>query len=234
MKQLAGINPRVRLGAALALAAALLAAACGGQTKEVEGDAPEDAELKVGVKPEPDPEVAVIEMENAAAYGEIVIELYPNIAPQMVERFKTLAREGFYNGTSFHRVIAPTAESPGGVVQGGDPNTKDDDPDNDGTGSSGHPDVPAELSDIPYEAGTVGAARGDIDSANCQFFISLGRNAMWDRQYTVFGKVIKGLSYAMVISGAPGRPASPDGINPYPKIVIKSVAIRPRSGYAAR
>ena len=146
-----------------------------------------DANVKSGVKPEPDSQAVVLEVESGGfSYGRIVIELYPNIAPKMVERFKKLVQEGFYNGTAFHRV-SPTT----GVVQGGDPNSKDDDPSNDGTGGSPYGDVPAEFSDIPYDRGIVGAARSqDVNSANSQFFITLRRVPMWDNNYTVFGRVI--------------------------------------------
>src|SRR5918998_6862457 len=84
---------------ALILTAALSSASCGGDTKTTDYDA-DGPNVKRGVKPEPDAEAAVIETD----YGRIVIELYPNLAPRMVERFKTLAKEGFYNGTAFHRV----------------------------------------------------------------------------------------------------------------------------------
>ncbi|HXF42979.1 MAG TPA: peptidylprolyl isomerase, partial [Pyrinomonadaceae bacterium] len=104
------------------------------------------ASVKSGVKPVADPEIAVIEMENQAAFGTIKIELYSNIAPKMVARFKELAREGFYDGTTFHRINQS-------VIQGGDPLSKDDDPENDGTGGSKKPNVEAEFSDIPYDAG---------------------------------------------------------------------------------
>src|SRR3954471_16451625 len=97
--------------------------------------------VKKGVKPEADAEAAVIETD----YGRIVIELYPNLAPKMVERFKKLAEEGVYNGTAIHRIDPEL-----GIIQGGDPNSKDDDPSNDGMGSSQYPNVPAEFSDIPY------------------------------------------------------------------------------------
>ncbi len=106
-------------------------------------------------------------MENSSAYGTITIELYSNIAPKMVAQFKALAKEGVYDGTSFHRINSS-------VVQGGDPLSKDDDPTNDGTGKSNKPNVLAEFSDIPYDTGIVGAARSqDINSANSQFFITL-------------------------------------------------------------
>jgi peptidylprolyl isomerase len=172
--------------------------------------------VKTGVAPVADPEVAVIEMAEPA-FGKIKIELYSNIAPQMVERFKTLAKEGFYDGTAFHRVS-------GIVVQGGDPKTKDDDPTNDGNGGSDKPDVPAEFSDVPFERGTIGAARTqDPNSANSQFYITLQRYPGWDRNYTVFGKVIEGMNNAVTISGVPKN-----GERPIDKVVIKSITIQPK------
>jgi peptidylprolyl isomerase len=176
-----------------------------------------NAEVKKGVAPVADPEVAVIEMENAGAFGKITIELYSNIAPEMVKRFKELAREGFYNGTSFHRV-SPI------VVQGGDPLSKDDNPMNDGSGNSDKPNVKAEFSDIPYEPGTVGAARrDDVNSANSQFFIALQRYEAWDGKYTVFGKVIDGMNNVKTISGVPRN-----GERPMDDVKIKSISIQPR------
>jgi cyclophilin family peptidyl-prolyl cis-trans isomerase len=201
-------------------------AACGGgqNAKEFDADgAGKMPEVKTGVKPEPDAEAAVIEMQDPA-YGRIVVELYPNLAPKMVERFKTLAREGFYNGTAWHR-----AEPRANVIQGGDVNSKDDDPSNDGMGDSPYPDLPAEFSDVPYEAGVVGAARTSApDSANSQFFITLGRVPGWDGSYTVFGRVVEGLGNARVISTAPTRPGT---TSPDPKIVVKSITLQPRANF---
>jgi len=176
-----------------------------------------NVEVKKGVTPVADSEIAVIEMENAGAFGTIKIELYSNIAPKMVERFKTLAKEGFYNGSTFHRVS-------GIVLQGGDPNSKDDNPNNDGAGESDKPDVPAEFSDIPFERGIVGAARTtDPNSANCQFYITLQRYPSWDKNYTVFGKVIEGMNNASTISGVPK-----DRESPLEKVIIKSITIQPK------
>lgn len=202
-------------------------AACGGgdeAAKDSDADAAaKKSNVRTGVKPEPDAEAAVIEMEDPA-YGRIVVELYPNVAPKMVERFKTLTKEGFYNGVAWHRVD-PRAN----VVQTGDSNSKDADPANDGMGGSSYEDLPAEFSDVPYEAGVVGAARSiDPDSANSQFFITLGRVPGWDGSYTVFGRVIEGLSNARVISTAPTRAGS---TNPDPKIIIKSVTLQPRANF---
>jgi len=157
-------------------------------------------------------------MENSGAYGPIKLELYSNIAPNMVQRFKELAREGFYNGVTFHRVNPQ-------VVQGGDPLSKDNDPSNDGSGESSRPDLTAEFSDIPFERGTVGAARlgNDVNSANCQFYITMGRTQGWDRKYTVFGKVIEGMSNADTIAGVPKN-----GEKPIDPVRIKQITIQAR------
>lgn len=176
------------------------------------------AEIKRGVAPVADPEIAVIEMENAPAYGTIKIELYSNIAPKMVARFKELAKEGVYNGTTFHRINQS-------VIQGGDPNSKDNDPMNDGMGKSDKPNVPAEFSDIPFDTAIVGAARGqENDSANSQFFIMLKREPGFDQRYTIFGKVIEGMSNVRTISGVNPK----QGERPLENVVIKSVTIQPK------
>jgi peptidyl-prolyl cis-trans isomerase B (cyclophilin B) len=215
----------------------LLMAGCGGQTTSKDSDVNLNANIKRNVKPEPDAEVAVIEMENAA-YGKIVLELYPNIAPKMVERFKQLVKEGFYNGTTFHRINPQL-----GIIQGGDPLSKDNNPDNDGGGDSPYPDLPAEFSDIPYERGIVGAARQGPNprlniteeqargTANCQFYITLKRVPGFDEDYTVFGRVIEGINNADVIAGAPVKPPKPGSLEasqPEEKIVIKSITLQPR------
>lgn len=191
-------------------------ASCNNRTAGNSNTAANKPEVKTGVAPVADAEIAVIEMAEPA-FGTMKIELYSNIAPQMVERFKTLAKEGFYNGSAFHRV-SPI------VLQGGDPNSKDDDPNNDGSGESSKPDLPAEFSDVPFERGIVGAARtNDPNSANCQFYITLQRYPSWDQNYTVFGKVIEGMNNASVISGVPKN-----GERPLDKVIIKSITIQPK------
>ena len=175
-------------------------------------------EIKKGVAPVADDEIAVIEMENEAAYGKIKIELYSNIAPKMVARFKELAKEGVYDGTTFHRINAS-------VIQGGDPLSKDDNPANDGTGKSDKPNVEAEFSDLQYDTGIVGAARGpDNNSANSQFFITLKRESGFDNRYTIFGKVIEGMNHVRTIAGVKEK----NGERPLEAIRIKHVSIVPK------
>src|SRR5207253_6454262 len=184
-----------------------------------------------GIKPAPDAQVAVIE---TADYGPIVVELYPNVAPQMVDRFKKLITEKFYDGTAIHR-IDPNL----GIIQSGDPLSKTGNSSVWGTGSSPYPNVPAEFSDIPYERGTLGAARTqDINGANCQWFITLKKQPAFDKKYTVFGKVIDGIKNAEVIMTAPTEKKDcvpndrdPACSRPADKIVIKSVTLQPRSNF---
>ncbi len=192
---------------------------CGGAGGQSSGNKSgnKNAAVKKGVAPVADNEVAVIEMENDGAFGKITIEFYSNIAPEAVRRFKELAREGFYNGTTFHRINAS-------VIQGGDPLSKDSDPSNDGTGGSNKPNVKAEFSDIPYDTGIVGAARSqDVDSANSQFFIMLKREPGFDNNYTVFGKVVEGMNNVKTIAGVPRS-----GERPLDDVKIKSVTIQPK------
>jgi cyclophilin family peptidyl-prolyl cis-trans isomerase len=195
----------------------LLFAACGDNKKTASTNAASNKpDVKTGVAPVADDDVAIIEMDNPA-YGKMKLELYSNIAPKMVQRFKELAKEGFYNGTTFHRVE-------GIVIQGGDPNSKDDDPNNDGAGKSSKPNVPAEFSDVPFERGIVGAARAtDPNSANCQFYITMQRYPSWDKNYTVFGKVVEGMNNADTIVGVPKN-----GPRPLDPVKIKSITIQPK------
>ena len=227
----------------LALLFAMSLAACKKTTTAVKDfdsdkESAVKSDVKKGIKPQPDEQVAVI---STADYGDIVIELYPNVAPLMVERFKKLIQEGFYNGTAIHRINASAR-----LIQGGDPLSHDDDPANDGSGESPYGNVPGEFSDLPFDVGTVGAARRGAspefngraavteeqarNSADCQFFITLAAAPQFDEDYTVFGQVIAGLTNAEIIMRAPVV----DGTErPADKIVVKSITLQPRSKYAS-
>src|SRR6266478_1306856 len=119
--------------------------------------------------------------------GDIVIEFWPEAAPQTVENFKKLARQGFYDGTAFHRIVK------GFMIQGGDPLTKDAKSEGLwGTGGPGYR-IKAEFNGHSHVRGVISMARSqDPDSAGSQFFICLADAKFLDRQYTAFGKVIKG------------------------------------------
>jgi peptidylprolyl isomerase len=126
--------------------------------------------------------------------GRVVIQLFPELAPKHVERVKILAREGFYDGTPFHRVID------GFMAQGGDPTGT-------GTGGSKLPDLPAEFTtQRRFLRGTVGAARtSNPNSANSQFYIMFAPASNLDGQYTIWGQVISGMEHVDAIKrGAPG------------------------------
>lgn len=214
-----------KLSAFILIVISLALSSCGNNSNtNANANTAEKAPVQKGVKPTPDTEVAVMDTD----FGKMVIELYPNVAPKMVERFKTLIKQGFYNGVTIHRIDPKL-----GIIQGGDPLSKDANPLNDGTGDSDLPDLPAEFSDIPYEAGTIGAARqGAPNTANCQFFIAIKRITDFDtdeNRYTVFGKVIQGVNYTTIIAGAPTAQGTE---RPDPPIVIKSITLEPRSNYA--
>src|SRR6266487_3463332 len=124
-------------------------------------------------------------------FGEIEIKFFPKLAPKHVENFITLAKSGFYNGTLFHRVI------PGFMIQGGDPNPKDPNKKSEyGMGGPPHK-LKAEFNDKSHKRGVVSMARSNHpDSAGSQFFIVVKYSNFLDRQYTVFGEVIRGMEVA--------------------------------------
>ena len=123
-------------------------------------------------------------------FGKISFKLLPDLAPETVRNFEKLAKEGFYNGTLFHRVI------PGFMIQGGDPNTKTDNKGSWGMGGPGY-NVKAEFSSRSHLRGIVSMARAqDPDSAGSQFFIVTTDSTFLDRQYTVFGEVTEGMDVA--------------------------------------
>ena len=131
--------------------------------------------------------------------GKVLIKLYPDVAPKHVAQITMLAKEGFYDGIIFHRVIE------GFMAQTGDPTGT-------GMGGSDLPDIRAEFSDEPFVRGTLGMARSQHpDSANSQFFICFEEASFLNGQYTVFGKVVEGMEYIdKVMRGEP--PDYPDKI----------------------
>src|SRR5207245_8620173 len=128
-------------------------------------------------------EVAVIKTNE----GEMVVQFWIDAAPNTIENFKKLARQGFYDGTIFHRIVK------GFMIQGGDPNSKDPAKENSyGEGGPGY-NIKAEFNDHGHERGVISMARGpDPDSAGSHFFLCLAPVRRLDHQYTTFGKLIQG------------------------------------------
>ena len=149
------------------------------------------------------------------SYGDVEIELYPDKAPNHVKRFKELSESGKYDGVVFHRVIEGFMAQTGDV-QFGNSNSKDFNLNLAGTGGSNLPNVKAEFTDVAHTRGTISAARSaDPDSANSQFFICFQSAPHLDRQYSAFGKVIKGMEFVdMIKKGDPnsGAVSNPDKI----------------------
>lgn len=120
--------------------------------------------------------------------GEITVEMFNDKAPKHAHNFDSLVAAKFYDGTAFHRVI------PGFMIQGGDPNSKDQPKTMWGVGASGQTKVPAEFSDIPHKRGIISAARtNDPNSATSQFFICVATAPSLDGQYSVYGQVLSGM-----------------------------------------
>ncbi len=147
--------------------------------------------------------------------GDVHIELFPDVAPNHVERFKLLAKEKKYDGVVFHRVIDGFMAQTGDV-EFGNSSSPNFDLGRAGTGGSEYPDLKAEFSNIPHERGTLSMARSsDPNSANSQFFICFKQASHLDRQYTVFGKVVKGMEFVDLIKkgdGPNGSVSNPDKI----------------------
>ena len=147
--------------------------------------------------------------------GDVLIELFGEIAPKHVERFKILAKEKKYDGVVFHRVIEGFMAQTGDVEYGNS-NSGSFDLRRAGTGGSKYPDLKAEFSSLPHEKGTLSMARSaHPDSANSQFFICLESAPHLDRNYTAFGKVIEGMEFVDLIKkgeGSNGEVSEPDKI----------------------
>jgi len=147
--------------------------------------------------------------------GDVKIELFADVAPKHVERIKKLADDGLYDNVVFHRVIDGFMAQTGDV-KFGNSSSKNFDLKKAGMGGSELADLPAEFNDLPHEKGTVSMARSsDPNSANSQFFICFKEAPHLDRQYTVFGKVIKGIEFVDLIkrgTGSNGEVSNPDKI----------------------
>jgi peptidyl-prolyl cis-trans isomerase B (cyclophilin B) len=164
-------------------------------------------------------EVAVIKTSE----GDMVVQFWTDAAPNTVENFKKLARQGFYDGTIFHRIVK------GFMIQGGDPNSKDPAKENRyGEGGPGY-NIKAEFNDHSHDRGVISMARGpDPDSAGSQFFICLAPVHRLDHQYTTFGNLIKGNDVLEKIGDTPvtknsiGEPSKPTK-----RVVIESIKIVP-------
>jgi peptidyl-prolyl cis-trans isomerase B (cyclophilin B) len=164
-------------------------------------------------------EVAVIKTSE----GEMVVQFWTDAAPNTIENFKKLAREGFYDGTIFHRIVK------GFMIQGGDPNSKD--PAKENSYGEGGPSykIKAEFNDHSHQRGVLSMARSsDPDSAGSQFFICLAPVPRLDHQYTTFGKLIKGADVLEKIGDIPvTRNNSGETSKPTKRVVIESIKIVP-------
>jgi len=163
-------------------------------------------------------EVAVIKTSE----GDMVVEFWTDAAPKTIQNFKKLARSGFYDGTTFHRIVK------GFMIQGGDPLSKDPNKENlYGTGGPGYK-IKAEFNDHPHEHGVISMAREpDPDSAGSQFFICLAPVPRLDHQYTTFGKVIKGTDALEKIGDTPVEMAHGEMSKPTKRVAINKIDIVP-------
>ena len=197
---------------------------CGQEKKEQ----PVTLKAEKSINPKVQEELAVISTQ----FGDMIVEFYKRAAPKHVESFKLHAKNGFYDGTIFHRVI------PGFMIQGGDPNTKGEDVMSYGMGGHaakfyGFGDeknmnswkLPAEFNDIKHTKGILSMARSnDKNSAGSQFFICDGNPSHLNAQYTVFGKVIEGLDIIDKIAGLPRDNRN----NPLKRIDMK-IRLKPKN-----
>src|SRR3954466_15905537 len=164
-------------------------------------------------------EVAVIKTSE----GDMVVQFWTDAAPKTIENFKKLARQGFYDGTTFHRIVK------GFMIQGGDPNSKDPAKENSyGEGGPGY-NINAEFNDHSHARGVISMARGpDPDSAGSQFFICVAPVHRLDHQYTTFGKLIKGENVLEKIGNPPvERNAQGEPSKPTKRVAVESIKIVP-------
>ena len=200
----------------------------GGFTALHAQNAPAPAEPPAAQSPAPAPaparELAVVRTSK----GEMTIEFWEDVAPKTVANFKELAKKGFYNGTAFHRIIK------GFMIQGGDPLSKD--PSKEamyGTGDPGYK-IKAEFNEKKHVRGVISMARAfDPDSAGSQFFICLDAAPNLDRQYTGFGRLVKGEDVLVAIGDTPVASNGRERSRPAERVTVESVKIVPASDTAA-
>jgi peptidyl-prolyl cis-trans isomerase B (cyclophilin B) len=171
-------------------------------------------------KPVENKEVAVMK----TSLGEMVIEFWPDVAPNTVDNFKKLANKGFYDGTCFHRIIN------GFMIQGGDPLTKFPAKEASwGTGDPGYK-IKAEFNARSHQKGVLSMARSqDPDSAGSQFFVCHGNASFLDRKYTAFGKVMKGEDVLDKIASVPCTSRGGENSKPTQRVEVVSVKIVDRA-----
>ncbi len=152
--------------------------------------------------------------------GEMIFEFWEDVAPKTAANFKKLSKDGFYNGTAFHRIIK------GFMIQGGDPNTKD--PSKEGIYGMGDPGykIKAEFNDKKHVRGVLSMARSmDPDSAGSQFFVCLDPAPFLDRQYTGFGRLVKGEDVLLKIGDTPVASNGRERSKPTERITVESIKI---------
>ncbi|MBL9215456.1 MAG: peptidylprolyl isomerase [Opitutaceae bacterium] len=160
-------------------------------------------------------EVAVLK----TSHGDMTIAFWTDVAPKTVENFKKLAREGFYNGTAFHRIIK------GFMIQGGCPNTKEGESGIPGTGGPGYK-IKAEFNAKSHVRGVISMARSSHpDSAGSQFFICHGDAKFLDRQYTAFGQLVAGDEVLEQIANVPTKSSGGEKSTPIDRVALQSVTI---------
>jgi peptidyl-prolyl cis-trans isomerase B (cyclophilin B) len=166
--------------------------------------------------PSPSDEVAVITTDA----GEMVVAFWPDVAPKTVENFKKLAKDGFYDGTAFHRIVK------GFMIQGGDPKTKDASKEREwGTGGPGY-HIKAEFNPKSHVRGVISMARSsDPDSAGSQFFICLADAKFLDGQYTAFGQLVRGDDVLGKLGATPTQLSGGEKSKPNKRVGVKSIAI---------
>ncbi len=169
-------------------------------------------------------ELSGVQVRLETTAGNMTVEFLTDVAPRHAENFVKLAKDGFYDGTRFHRVI------PGFMIQGGDPNTKKDDERAWGTGGPGW-SVDAEFNDVHHERGILSMARSqDPNSAGSQFFVCHGEAGFLDGQYTAFGKLLDGFEVLDEIANAPTLPGGEGSRPKDPVTVTKATVVESTEG----